>query len=249
MGVLFCDIRNFVSLTESFTSSECFNFINSYLKTVIPPVIENGGTIYQILGDGILALFPPATGECSDNGLDAAIDIQRAIKKYNEGRKKAGYADVTVGIGLAYGDVALGVSGTSVQMAASAFGRTVNLASRLQDMTKIFQVDILLSKATFEHLSSGTRYHIRRVGELFLKGFSEKEVIFENFDSNEDDTIAEKLNHQEALMETFDHLEAGRVNEARSTMTTLLFTSELDLLPQSILRYLDNPQSQYFQKV
>lgn len=246
MGVLFCDIRNFVTLTEYFTSSECFDFINSYLKTIIPTIIDHGGTVYQILGDGVLALFPPSEDNKSDPGLDAAISIQMAVKNYNMGRRRAGYDEISVGVGLDYGSVALGVSGVSTQMAASAFGRTINLASRLQDLTKHFEAEILISNNMLAHLSDRDSYEIRPIGHLSLKGFSDKEFVFECFDSNEEDQKIEKREHQSDLQKGLDCLKKQQRKEAHLIMTALLINAKKDTLPRQILRYLDDPQSPYY---
>ncbi|HEY9834409.1 MAG TPA: adenylate/guanylate cyclase domain-containing protein, partial [Stenomitos sp.] len=148
MSVLFADIRDFTTLSESMTPEENFTFINAYLSRMEPAILENQGFIDKYIGDGIMALFSKG----ADHALKAAISMLKRLTKYNQGRAKAGYIPIQVGIGINTGSLMLGTVGGYSRMDSTVISDTVNLASRIEGLTKDYRVSLLISHHTFSQL-------------------------------------------------------------------------------------------------
>ncbi|KOR37759.1 MULTISPECIES: protein kinase domain-containing protein [Planktothricoides] len=200
MSVLFSDIRAFTTLSESLTPAENFKFINSYLSSMEPAIVENNGFIDKYIGDAIMALFPGG----ADDSVEAAISMLRRLWEYNQGRERAGYVPIEIGIGINTGDLMLGTVGGNSRMDSTVISDAVNLASRLEGLTKIYGVSLLISHQTFLRLSNATNYNIRIIERLKVKGKSHEVAVFEVFDGDEPELREQKLMtsslFEEALM-------------------------------------------------
>jgi predicted ATPase/class 3 adenylate cyclase/tRNA A-37 threonylcarbamoyl transferase component Bud32 len=200
MSVLFSDIRGFTTLSESLTPEENFKFINSYLCSMEPAIVENNGFIDKYIGDAIMALFPGG----ADDAVNAAIAMLRRLSEYNDGRKRAGYVPIEIGIGINTGDLMLGTVGGNSRMDSTVISDAVNLASRLEDLTKVYGVSLLISHQTFLRLSNATHYKIRIIERLTVKGKSHPVAVFEVFDGDDgalaDQKLATASLFEEALM-------------------------------------------------
>ena len=174
--VFSCDIRNFTTFSESISCSECYRFLNSFFKVMEPGIRNFEGFVYQYVGDEIMGLFALEEGHYADNALKAAVWIQNhVIVDYNEGRKRAGYEPVRIGIGLNTGLVAIGIAGTTERMDACAFGNTVNVAARCESLTKEFDADIIITEDTYQRLHKPDAFDIHSLGNLPIRGL-EKEI-------------------------------------------------------------------------
>jgi adenylate cyclase len=125
LTILFSDIRDFTSLSETLTPQENFNFINSYFGQMEPIITVNNGIIDKFIGDAIMALFTDA-----NDAVIAAAMMCRQLGHYNAGRARAGYRPINLGMGLNTGMAMLGVLGGSSRMEATVISDAVNLASR-----------------------------------------------------------------------------------------------------------------------
>jgi hemerythrin len=132
MTILFADIRAFTSLSESMSPQENFNFLNAYLVQMEPVITAHGGFIDKYIGDGIMALFP----DSPDAALRCAQAMLQRLDDYNTGRERAGYRPIKVGIGINTGIVILGTIGGASRMDGTVIGDAVNLAARLERLTK-----------------------------------------------------------------------------------------------------------------
>ena len=132
MSILFTDIRSFTSLSESMTPQENFNFINGYLGRVGPVIRSRGGFIDKYIGDAVMALFP----ERPEDAIDAAIELQCTVELYNRHRNNSGYDPISIGIGIHTGSIMLGMIGEAERMEGTVISDAVNMASRLEGMTK-----------------------------------------------------------------------------------------------------------------
>jgi PAS domain S-box-containing protein len=185
MSIMFADIRNFTTLSESMSPQENFNFLNSYLKQVGPIIRKHQGFIDKYIGDAIMALFPAT----ADDGLKAAIEIQKQVTCYNRDRENAGYPSITIGIGLHTGSLMLGTIGEQQRMESTVISDTVNLASRLEDLTKVYGASILISGYTLFCLADQSQYHYRFIGQVQVKGKKHLVPVFEVFDAEPDSII------------------------------------------------------------
>ncbi|MEG3844496.1 ATP-binding protein, partial [Microcoleus sp. herbarium14] len=132
MTVLFADIRSFTALSEQMTPPENFAFINTYLGRVSPAIRKNHGFIDKYIGDAVMALFPTFP----EDGVRAAIDMQQEVNFFNEQREKNGLFPIKIGVGLHAGNLMLGTIGERERMESTVIADAVNLASRLEGLTK-----------------------------------------------------------------------------------------------------------------
>ncbi len=178
LTILSSDIRSFTTLSESMTPEENFNFINSYLSKMAPVVRSHGGVIDKYIGDAIMALFPGG----ADAALDAAIAMMKALDEYNAGRRRAGYKPLGIGTGLNTGFVILGTVGSEMRMDTTVIGDSVNLAFRLESLTKLYQAPILISEDTLNNLKEPSRFDVRFIDRVRVKGKSRAQSVYEVFD-------------------------------------------------------------------
>ncbi|MBF0286626.1 MAG: PAS domain S-box protein [SAR324 cluster bacterium] len=179
MSVMFLDIRDFTSLSEIMTPLETFLFLNSFLKKMGPIVRKNHGFIDKYIGDGIMALFDSAT-----DALQAGLEMLGNLNSYNVGREKAGYPPVRIGIGINTGKLTLGVIGEEHRMDGTVIGDTVNVASRVEQLTKKYGVSLLISGSTFFALDTARFPCIRMVDRTRIRGKHKKVVVYEVFETD-----------------------------------------------------------------
>jgi len=191
--VMFSDIRGFTPLSEQMTPQQNFNFINSYLGRMGPIIREHHGFIDKYIGDAIMALFPTD----ADNAVQASIDMLKLLVKYNQGRKRAGYRPIKIGIGLNSGVLMLGTVGEQDRMDGTVISDAVNLASRIEGMTKVYGVSLLIGETTYFQLQDTSKYQIRIIDQVQAKGKSEPVTVFEVFDGDPPQIIEIK---QQSLM-------------------------------------------------
>jgi class 3 adenylate cyclase/GAF domain-containing protein len=189
MTVLFSDIREFTSLSERMTPAENFEFINSYLSVMEPVIHSHGGFIDKYVGDAIMALFP--TGP--DDALAASMEMVRLLARLNSVRSGPGIQPIRIGIGLNSGRLMLGTVGGKDRMDGTVISDAVNLASRVEGMTKVFGATILASEHTFVGLKEGKRQPHRALGTVRVKGKSRPVTVFEFFGGEAEEQVALKL--------------------------------------------------------
>lgn len=192
MTVLFSDIRSFTSLSEELKPEENFNFINSYLNRMGPIVRKYGGFIDKYIGDAIMALFPNS----ANDAVNAAIEMQKEMATYNIHRKKTGYRPIEIGIGLHTGTLMLGIIGENKRMEGTVISDSVNLASRLETLTKVYSSAIIISESTFSKLDDLESYHFRMLGNVTVKGKKEEVAIFEILDFLPKDKLKLRYNYK-----------------------------------------------------
>ncbi|MCL1463898.1 response regulator [Argonema galeatum] len=181
MTIMFSDIRSFTTLSEAMTPQETFNFINSYLSRVSPVIRKHNGFIDKYIGDAIMALFP----ESANDAVQAAIAMQKEVENYNQDRHKMGYAPIAIGIGLHTGNLMLGTIGESERMETTVIADAVNLASRLEGLTKLYGAGILISHKTLCCLDYYQEQHFRFLDRVTVKGKKSAVAVFEVYDGDE----------------------------------------------------------------
>jgi class 3 adenylate cyclase len=189
MSVLFSDIRDFTTLSESMTPEDNFKFINAYLRRMEPALIENQGFIDKYIGDAIMALFSGS----ADDALKAGIAMLQQLAEYNQHRANSGYAPIKIGIGINTGSLMLGTVGGKNRMDGTAISDTVNLAARLESLTKMYEVPLLITHHSLARLHNPTGYNIRFIDRVKVKGKSKAVAVFEVFDGNEPQVKQDKL--------------------------------------------------------
>lgn len=175
MTILFSDIRDFTALSDQMPPQDSFNFINSFLSRVSPIIRQNNGFIDKYLGDGIMSIFQT----CADDAIQAAIDMQQEIVTYNRHRHNSNYAPIRIGIGVHTGKLMLGIIGDGQRLQGTVISDAVNLASRLEDATKLFGAFIITSADTIQKLDDPQRYLYRFLGLVQVRGRLGAEPIYE----------------------------------------------------------------------
>jgi adenylate cyclase len=168
MTILFADIRSFTALSEVMSPEENFKFLNSFLSQVVPVIREQGGFVDKFIGDAIMALFPSTP----DKAVKAAIELQNAVKRYNEARNRAGYREISLGIGIHTGQLMLGTIGETNRMETTVIADAVNIASRLEQLTKKYGSKIIISSELFNKIEDRSSIISRSLGEAPVKGKS-----------------------------------------------------------------------------
>ena len=197
MTVLFSDIRGFTSRSEAMSPPEIFAFLNTYLRHAGPVIRRHGGFIDKYIGDEIMALFPDAP-----SAVRAGVDLMHALRAFNAELETQGAEPMRIGVGLHHGRLMLGTIGEPERMDGTVISDTVNVASRLQGMTKILLAPIIASEAVLEQLDDNVGLPCRYMGEVLLRGRQQPLAIFELFAAEDDQT-------RKARLATRDDFEAG----------------------------------------
>lgn len=189
MSILFSDIRDFTTLSEQMTPEENFKFINSYLNRMEASITENNGFIDKYIGDAIMALFSRG----ADDAIQAAISMLFELEQYNQHRQSSGYSKIRIGLGINTGDLMLGIVGGQHRMDSTVISDAVNVAARVENLTKEYGVSLLVTHQTILRLNNLSDYAIRMIDKVQVKGKSELVTVYEVFDADMRELKEKKL--------------------------------------------------------
>jgi class 3 adenylate cyclase len=177
-SVMFADIRSFTTLSENQEPSATIDLLNNYFALMFEAITGNHGTVNQMEGDGLMAIFgAPAHHENHrEHAVRAALEMVELLKGFNEQRAAQNKRPVEAGIGIATGRVIAGYTGTQHRATYTCVGDTVNLAARIEDYTKQTGRSILIDRFTREGLSDGI--HVEDLGDVTFKGKQQAVHIF-----------------------------------------------------------------------
>jgi class 3 adenylate cyclase/tetratricopeptide (TPR) repeat protein len=178
MTVLFSDVRGFTALSETMSPAENFAFINEFLSMMEPVFSRFSGFVDKYIGDAIMALFP--TG--ADDALAAAVGMVRELDRLNARRAEQDLPAVRIGIGLNSGLLMLGTVGGPDRMDGTVISDAVNLASRVEGLTRVFGSTILISERTYSHLRNPGAFEVRSIGRVRVKGKATPVSVMEVLD-------------------------------------------------------------------
>lgn len=200
MTILFADIRGFTSLSEEMTPQENFDFINAYLGKMEPVIRKYHGFIDKYIGDAIMALFP----RNADDAIQAAIAMLKTLATYNQTRQQNDVPTISIGIGINTGQLMLGTIGNNNRMDGTVISDAVNLASRVEGLTNIYNTALLITEQTYVKLADPLQYHVRVIDAVIPKGKAQEITIYEIFDADSPNSVVLK-------QQTRDHFELGFV--------------------------------------
>jgi adenylate cyclase len=179
-AVLITDLRNYTNLTERIGVEAIMEYVlKRYIAVATDVVYANGGTIDNLMGDGILAVFgvPFSQADAPQRALSTAILVGRALATLREGWLRDLDQDITVGMGLAWGDVIAGNIGSTQRVDYTVIGDPVNMASRLASMAAAGE--ILLSQALAEAVGGDSpEWHLEALPPVSIKGKQSPQVIY-----------------------------------------------------------------------
>ncbi len=210
MAVMFLDIRQFSKLSESMSPKENFDFLNEYFGTVNPIIRKHCGFIDKYIGDAVMALF----ANHPDDALFAGIDLLKELEHYNNKRKTTFRNPISIGIGVHYGPLMLGTLGNEERMEGTVIADSVNLASRLESITKIFSVGMITSQDSLLTARDPRQFAFRSLGRVRPAGFSRFLNIVEVFNGDSPHAREMKLKTIERHEDALRAFQAGQWNSA-----------------------------------
>jgi class 3 adenylate cyclase len=174
MTVLFSDIRGFTTLSEKMTPEQTFAFLNTYMSYMEPIIKQHDGFIDKFIGDAIMALFHSA-----DQAVMAALEMLEQLREFNQQRDLSGFPPIDMGIGLNTGTLMLGIVGGANRMEGTVVSDAVNIASRIESLTKKFNSQILISESTQAALTNDERFTLSELKQVSLEGKSNLISIYQ----------------------------------------------------------------------
>jgi class 3 adenylate cyclase len=185
--VLFADIRGFTRLIERTAPAVVIKLLDEYFKEMVGIIFRHDGTVEQLIGDEIVALFGVHEGEggsagngavrAADRAVRAALEMTEAIAALSERWKSAGLPTFDIGVGLSSGPLMAGTIGSGRRRELIVLGRPMIAAARIQRMTRLFGVHIIASEETFRQVSDPVRS--RELGSPKLKGLAHRSTLYE----------------------------------------------------------------------
>lgn len=224
MAVMFTDIRNFTRLTEGMTPGESFDFLIEYFSTISPAVYDCGGFLNQYSGDGMMALFP---GEPS-SAMRAAVGIQTAMARFNATRKLRRREVIETGIGLHVGEMILGIIGHEHRRTGNVVSDSVNLASRIENLTAYYGISIAASRDVMDSLQGAEGFPFRELDLVRVKGRERPVTICEVFAADEPRLIDLKLATRGDFDAGVQAFRAGRFRESVDSFSAVLAANPAD---------------------
>lgn len=179
ISVLFSDIRSFSSISEELSATDIVDMLNDYFTRMVDDIFANSGVLDKFIGDAIMAIFGtpfPALGD-ADNAVRTALGMFQSLDQMNTERAACGHLPIRMGIGVNSGRAVVGNIGSPKRMEYTVIGDTVNLASRVESLTKHYGAEILVTDGTRRLLSIDVP--IRELDLIAVKGKDQPDVIHE----------------------------------------------------------------------
>ncbi len=233
--VLFSDLVGFTSLSEKADPTVLVSQLNRYLSAMVPMVFDNGGTLDKFIGDAIMAVW----GNVSSHGaaedakaaVRAALGMRREMPKLNATWQVEGFKPLAFGIGINHGDAVVGNIGSyepHERLDPTVIGDAVNLASRLEALTRLYGVDILIGRSAAELVRDD--FYLRSIARVQVKGKTEPVEIFTLIGALNDDVDPEFLKWLQAYEEAIVKFRKRDFKGAK-----ILFSHFLEFYPDDAL--------------
>ncbi|HYB90380.1 MAG TPA: adenylate/guanylate cyclase domain-containing protein [Candidatus Binataceae bacterium] len=177
LTILFADIVNYTGLSERTDPAALVALLNDYMTTMTDRILESGGVVDKIRGDGIMAFWgaPVEVENHARAAIEAGLAMLTELKSLRQ--RDARFADIDIGVGIATGEAIVGNFGGARRFDYSVIGDTVNLASRLEGLTRNFKVHLLVNKTAFDQAAGG--YLSRDIGRVRVKGKTQAVPVVE----------------------------------------------------------------------
>jgi adenylate cyclase len=175
-AIMICDLRDFTKISDNWPRDDVIDLLNGYFDAMSEPIARHGGEILKFIGDGLLAIFPLSEPKACANLLHAVTEARQAMIALNQKNGETGRAPLNYGIGVHVGDVMYGNIGSHTRLDFTVIGPAVNMASRLEALTKQLGKNVLLSRAFADLVKSD--FDLERVGEYPVRGFNDPIELF-----------------------------------------------------------------------
>jgi adenylate cyclase len=236
--VLFSDLVGFTTLSEKGDPEALVAQLNEYLGCMTSVVFSNGGTLDKFIGDGIMAVWGNVrsfgVAEDAKNCARAALGMRRELRQLNQKWREQGRMGFGMGIGINHGEVIVGNIGSHERMDPTVIGDSANLASRIEGLTRIYGLDILVGATAAELVQD--EVYLRSVARVQVKGKSKPVDVFTFIGARNEEIDREFLNWLDTYEEGLERFRARDFTEAK-----ILFSRFLEFYPDDILAkmYLD----------
>ncbi len=216
LAILFSDIVNFTARAERSEPEPLVALLNTYMSVMTELVLESDGVVDKLMGDGIMAFWgapahiehpAQAAVDCALRMLDGLAELRRSDPRF---------ADFDIGIGIATGEAVVGNFGGAQRFDYSVIGDTVNLAARLEGLTRHFKVHILVNRQTLDEAGAG--YCAREIGLVRVKGKAQLVSIAEVAARRSDDA---NTSFYDRFNEALERIRNGAPEDARTTLDSL----------------------------
>jgi len=178
IAILFSDIRGFTTISETMEPDQLVKTLNRYFSLMVDIVIARGGTVDKYIGDAIMAFFgaPVRTENDALLSVITAIEMAGALKVFNTEQLAKGRVEFKIGIGINFGKVTVGNMGSEKKLNYTVIGDNVNLASRLEGLTKLYHQQLLFSDSVYQQV--GRYVYCRMLDKVMVKGKTTGESIY-----------------------------------------------------------------------
>ena len=212
--VLFSDIRGFTTFSQNMSPPELFNFMKEYFDLMNEQIKEEDGTIMEYVGDEVMVLFgaPLPLQDHAEKACLAALKMQEALRLNNPLWESRGMPSVKAGAGIHTGQMLVGCIGSSERRKYGALGDSVNLASRLQSLTKEYGVSIIASEETIMRCSG--KFHTRVLDRVVVRGRTEEITIHEVISTSDKELDPLKKDFIDIYERAFSAYLSGSVSDS-----------------------------------
>jgi adenylate cyclase len=232
LSVLFSDIRGFTTISEGLTPDELVHLLNDYLGQMEEIIFATDGTVDKYIGDAIMAFWgsPLPQEDHAFRSCSCALRMTRGLAALNAKWQAAGQRPIEIGIGLNTGMMNVGNMGSARRLSWTVMGDNVNLASRLEGITKEYHAQIVISEATYRQVSS--QFVCRELDKIRVKGKNQPVNIYELMD-----VAAEKSKYEPLL---------GRFEAAMKSYKTQNWSDAANQFSEVLASFPDDGPSQVF---
>lgn len=204
MTVLFSDVRDFTSISETLSAKELSQLMNAYLSRMTKVIQKHNGTIDKYIGDAIMAFWNAPLPDTNHplNGVLAAIEMQRELDALGVEFEARGWPALRMGIGLNTGKMSVGNMGSSFRRSYTVMGDAVNLGARLESISKRYGAEVVISKQTME---ASPELICRELDSIRVKGKVEPVTIYEaiGLAGKIPETTAHQLDNWKTLLQLY----------------------------------------------
>ncbi len=180
LTVLFCDLRDYTTLSERIAPAELVELLNEWFSEATRAVRRHGGLVDKFIGDAVMALFgvPDERDDAAADAVRAALEMRDALAAMNLRQQVLGGPTLRIGIGIDTGEAVVGFIGSHLRQSYTAIGDLVNTASRLEGVTKQYHCDLLISQATQEGQAKFGVAETEFLGKVTVKGKQQEVAVY-----------------------------------------------------------------------
>lgn len=249
--VLFSDIRSFTTIAEKLSPEKLVLLLNSYLDPMTKIVLKHKGMLDKYIGDAIMAVYnaPLDLPEHAAEAIFTALDMLKELKILNHKLNEIGLPEIEIGIGINTGEAITGNMGTELRFDYTVIGDTVNLASRLEGLNKLYGTRIIISETTFQQFKSSRvqefkslRVQVRKLDLIRVKGKKEPVRVFEVLE--EDSPLKEAIKDFENALNLYRKCEFKEAVTIFSYLSAKFNDKASMLFKERCERYILNPPSE-----